>query len=134
MLLYISILFYKALRKSLLVSLQSCFSLWLPPHPSRCVYLGKFWNDIDLLIETLPAHNPDTIPQWQNSYLLLPVYIIPLWIRARCWHTKLHLSTLLWHFIVTLPKKFQMTFTVLEAATQGMLGILILWRGTDFFF
>lgn len=46
------------MRKCLLVSFQSC-SLWLPSHYRRCVYLSKFWNDIDLLIETLSAHNPD---------------------------------------------------------------------------
>lgn len=116
---YISILLYKAMRKRLLVSFQSCCSLWLPSHPSRCVYLSKLWNDIDLLIETLSAHNPDTVPQWQNSYLLLPVYIIPLWIRARCWHTKLHLSTLLWHFTVTLPKKISSDFHCLRSSYPG---------------
>jgi len=73
---------------------------------------------------TLSAHNPDTIPQRQNNSPLLPIYITPLWIRARCWHTKLCLPTLLWHFIVTLPKIFQMTFTLSEAATQGMRDIL----------
>lgn len=99
----------------------------------KAVSICSLWNDIDLLMGKLSAHSPDTIPQRQNSYPLFPVYIIPLWIRARCWHTKLHLSTLLWHFIGTLPKKFQITFTLSEAATQGMCGILLLQRGTDIF-
>lgn len=95
-------------------------------HPKSCVYLVKLRNYDDLLMGMLSAQNPDTISQSQNRYPLFLVYIIPPQIRARCWHKKLHLSTLLWHFIVSSPKKFQKTFTLSEASTQGMSGILLM--------
>lgn len=100
-----------------------------PPKP-KPVYFIKLWNDIDLSKVMLSAFNLDTIPQRQNNYPLFPVYIIPLWIRARCWHKKLHLSTLLWHFIVTSPKNFKL-LPLLETATKGMCGIPLLQKGMD---
>lgn len=78
-----------------------------PTTTPKIVYFIKLWHDLDLSMGMLSAYNPDTIPQRQNNYTLFPVYIIPLRIRARCWHVELHLSTLLRRFIVTWPKKFQ---------------------------
>lgn len=106
-------------------------SMTVPPTP-KLVYFIKLWNYIVLSKGMLSAYNPDTIPQRQNNYSLFPVYIIPLWIRARCWHMNLHLSTLLWHFIVTWPKNFKL-LTPLETATKGMCGILLLQKGMDVF-